>query len=56
MTASCASEAVYIALSEAVEEVLCLRHNVQNFIELSMRTLRVYRRGKDQAHLMRDMI
>ena len=31
------SEAGYIALSEAVEKVLVLRQEVQNFVELSMK-------------------
>ena len=39
------SKVVYIALSEAIEEVLGLRQEVQNFMELSMRTARVYRRA-----------
>ena len=45
VTASGASEVGYIALSEAVEEVLVLRQEVQHFMELSMRMLRVYRRA-----------
>ena len=42
-------------ISEAVEEVLVLRQEVQNFMELSMRTLHV-RRGAGPSTLMRDMI
>ena len=43
MTASGTSEAGYIALLEAVEEVLVLRQEVQNFMELSVRMPRVHR-------------
>ena len=50
MTSSSTSEAVYIALSEAVEEVLVLRQEVQNFVELSMRML--HHRRADPSTLM----
>ena len=46
MTASGPSEAGYNALPEVVEEVLVLRQEVQNFVELSMKVLRVHRRAK----------
>ena len=46
VTASGPSEAGYIALPEVVEEVLVLRQEVQNFVELSMRVLCVHRRSK----------
>ena len=46
VTASGTSEAGYIALAEAVEEVLIVRQEVQNFMELSMRLLRVCRRAE----------
>ena len=39
VTSSGTSEAGYIALSEAVEDVLVLRQEVQNFVELSMSIL-----------------
>ena len=45
MTSSCTSEAEYIALSEAVEEVLVLRQKVENFVELPMRMLYHLRAG-----------
>ena len=50
MTFSGTSEAGYIALSEAVEEVLVLRQDVQNFVELSMRML--HHRGAGPSILM----
>ena len=55
MTASGNLEAGHITLSEAVEEVLGLRQEVQNFMELSMGILRVHRRA-GQSTLMLDMI
>ena len=39
MTSSGTSKARYIALSEAVEEIVVLRQEVQNFVELFMRML-----------------
>ena len=45
MTSSGTSEAEYVALSEAVEEVLVLRQKVENFVELSMRMLYHRREG-----------
>ena len=52
---SVTSEAGYIALSEAVEEVFVLRQEVvQKFIELSMRIPRVHRRA-GLSILMREM-
>ena len=45
MTLSGTSEAGYIGLSEAVEEVLVLRKEVQFFVELSMRMLHHSRAG-----------
>ena len=50
MTSSGPSEAGYIALSEAVEEVLVLRQEMQNFVELSMRML--YHRRAEPSTLM----
>ena len=38
-------EAGYISLSEAVEELLVFRQEVQNFMELSMRISRVHHRA-----------
>ena len=46
VTSSGTSEAGYIALSEAVEEVLVLRQEVQNSMEVSMKTPRVHRRAE----------
>ena len=46
VTASGTSEAGYITLPEVIEEVLVLRQEVQNFVELSVRVLRVHRRVK----------
>ena len=43
MTASGTSEVGYIGLPEAVEEILVLRQEVQNFMKLSMRILPVHR-------------
>ena len=54
MTASGTSEAGYIALSEVVEEVLVLRREMQNFIELSMGILHVRRRPGPGHDLVRD--
>ena len=45
MTSSDTSEAGYIALSEAVEDFLVLRQEVQSFVELSMRMLHHRRPG-----------
>ena len=45
MTSSGNSEAGYDALREAVEEVLGLRQEVQNFVELSMMMLHQRRAG-----------
>ena len=45
VTSSGTSEAGYIDVSEAVNEVLVLRQEVQNFMELSMRILRFHRRA-----------
>ena len=45
MPLSDTSEAEYIALSEAVEEVQGLRQEVQSFVELSMRMLHHHRAG-----------
>ena len=45
VTASGTSGAGYIALSEAVEKILVLRQEVQNFMELPMRTMHVRRRA-----------
>ena len=53
MTPSNTSEAGYIALSEAVEEVLVLRQEVHNYVELSMRMLHHRRAGP--STLMWDM-
>ena len=44
----------YIAISEAVEEVLILRQEVQNFIELSMGILHFRRRPGSGHDLVRD--
>ena len=46
VTASGTSKAGHIALPEVVEEVLALRQEVQNSMELSMRILRVHRRAE----------
>ena len=45
MTSSGTPEAGYIASSEAVDEVLVLRQEVQNFVELSTRMLHHRRAG-----------
>ena len=45
ITSSGTSEAGYVALSEAVEEGLFLRQEVQNFVKLSMRMLHHRRTG-----------
>ena len=45
MTLSGTSEAGYIALSEAVKEVLVLRQEVPNFVELSIKMLHYLRTG-----------
>ena len=44
-TSSGTSETGYIALSEAVEEVLVLRQEVQTYVELSMMILHHRRTG-----------
>ena len=49
------SEAGYNAFSEVVEEVLVLRQEEQNLMELSMRMLCVPRRARTSI-LMGDMI
>ena len=49
VTSSGISEAGYIAISEAVEEVLVLRQEAQNFMELSMGS-DVFTVRQDQAY------
>ena len=50
MTALGTSKAGYIALSKAVDEILVLRQEVQNFMELSMIILHVFIVEQDQSY------
>ena len=50
------SEAEYIALSEVVEEVLGVRQEVQNLMELSMRVLHHCRAGPKHIDTIYDLV